>query len=146
MFKYCKMFTLFFIKITRWCFTKQIEKYYGYPLLGMEFDNTTMLNYVWKVNIGMVCFVEGVWCFSCSQWVSIMFPKGVSNSTSLYPISFAQSFPLLPYIGEQAKGEATPSSHRNCYFGGASQVSVFSWQTHCKNNKSRTWEPTPFAE
>jgi hypothetical protein len=35
-----------------------------------------------------------------SQWVSIMFPKGVPNSTSLYLISFAQSFPLVTYIGE----------------------------------------------
>ncbi len=35
-----------------------------------------------------------------SQWVSIIFPKGVPNSTSLYLISFAQSFPLVTYIGE----------------------------------------------
>jgi hypothetical protein len=40
-----------------------------------------------------------------SQWVSIMFPKGVPNSTSLYLISFAQNFPLVTYIGEP-QGEA----------------------------------------
>jgi hypothetical protein len=46
-------------------------------------------------------------CSSCSsslQW----FPKGVLNSTLLYPIFFAQISPLLTYI-------STPSSHRNFY-------------------------------
>ncbi len=35
-----------------------------------------------------------------------VFPKGVPNSTSLYPICFGQSAPLLTYIGGP-KGEAT---------------------------------------
>ncbi len=32
--------------------------------------------------------------------VPMTFPKGVPNITSYYPISFAQSSPLLTYIGE----------------------------------------------
>jgi hypothetical protein len=40
----------------------------------------------------------------CSQCVPNVFPKGLPNSTSLYPIYFAQSPPLLTYIGGP-KGE-----------------------------------------
>ncbi len=38
--------------------------------------------------------------------VPIVFPKGVPNSSSVYPISFAQSSPHLTHIYRWAKGEA----------------------------------------
>jgi len=59
---------------------------------------------------------------SCSQSIPICFPssqcfpKGISNSTSSYPIPFVQSSPLLT-LYKVSKREGTPSSHRNCYFG-----------------------------
>jgi hypothetical protein len=55
----------------------------------------------------------------------IMFPKGVPNSSSLYLISFAQSSPLLIYIGE-AKGRPSILTLK-LPFWGASQVSVSFW-------------------
>jgi hypothetical protein len=53
-----------------------------------------------------------------------MFPKGVPNNTFLYPIPFAQSSPLLTYIGD-SKGKHPLSSHKNCYFGEPSKFQNF---------------------
>jgi hypothetical protein len=52
-----------------------------------------------------------------------VFPKGVPNNTFLYPIPFAQSSPLLTYIGDQRR--STLSSHKNCYFGEHSKFQFF---------------------
>jgi hypothetical protein len=52
-----------------------------------------------------------------------VFLKGVPNNTSHYPISFAQSSPLLTYIGEP-KGRYF-SSQRKCYFGESPKFPVF---------------------
>jgi hypothetical protein len=52
-----------------------------------------------------------------------VFPKGIPNSTPLNLISLPNSYPFLTYIMSQMGG--TPSSYRNCYCRGASQVSVF---------------------
>jgi hypothetical protein len=72
-----------------------------------------------------------------------VFLKGVPNNTSHYPISFAQSSPLLTYIGEP-KGRYL-SSQRKCYFGEATKFPVFfGWwapinMAHYRK-KHRTWE------
>jgi hypothetical protein len=46
----------------------------------------------------------------------MMFLKGVLNSTSLYPISFAQSSPLLTSTDEPERRHSTLS--KNLLFGG----------------------------
>jgi hypothetical protein len=65
-------------------------------------------------------------CSSCSSWCSSslqLFPKGVLNSTSLYPIFFAQSSPLLTHI-------STPSSNRSRYFEEPLKFQLFGWWTN----------------
>jgi len=72
-----------------------------------------------------------------SQWVSIMFPKGVPNSTSLYLISFAQSSPLC-HLYRWAQGEAhrssiLGSSHVSDFFQGEGLIKM----AHCKRKKKK---------
>ncbi len=57
----------------------------------------------------------------------MMLPKGVLNSTLFLknPVSFAQSSPPSHLYGGKRGG--TLLSHKNCYFGGVSQISVFLW-------------------
>ncbi len=55
-------------------------------------------------------------------WVPTVFPKGIPNSTSLYPTSFTQSSPLLTFISEP-KGRHSIFT-LNLLFWGTSQVLI----------------------
>jgi hypothetical protein len=73
-----------------------------------------------------------LWCFPCSPCV----PPWCSQSTSLYPISFAQNFPLLTYVGEP-KGWHSILEQKLLFWGASQASHLFWWWAYKKN---RTWE------
>jgi hypothetical protein len=87
------------------------------------------------------------WCYQVlNGFVPIMFPKGVPNSTSLYLISFAQSFPLVSYIGEP-KGKHLMALRSSLL--GRSHASFPGWwadQNGPLEEKKKTWATNPFNE
>ncbi len=87
----------------------------------------------------------GVSFFFCSQnvppQVPNVFPKGVPNSTSFNRIHFAQSSPLLTYIGGP-KGEALDLSIESFILGSLHSFNFFFCDgpiklAHCQKKKEK---------
>jgi hypothetical protein len=115
--------------IKLWTFSKQSSGNLSHinnpnlfdKILSLSFDKNCYTGLkIWTKDYEIKCHVIGnnlrnilgLCCPKLVGWIEFLFlvlflcAKGVPNSTSLYPISFTQSSPLVTYVGEPKGGHS----------------------------------------